>query len=122
MNPEHQEEIQMLTPINNALNEHKDKPEIKVGDPVTALYWSDRCAYYVSKIISPCKIEVQRAECTMKAGTTYYDQEYDIKPNPNGERRVLIKTKAMRYWKEYKSRSTTTYKIGCASEYRDPYF
>lgn len=61
-------------------------PTIEVGMGATQLMWSDRYPYTVTKIMSKNKIQVQEDTYTMKA-----DGSYEIKPNPDGEVKILFK-------------------------------
>lgn len=65
-----------------------------VGLGCTICYYSDRRAATVTKIISPCKIEVRfnRTKCI-----DYYAGEYEILPELEGDSRVFTKRRNG-YW------------------------
>lgn len=82
----------------NQIQEEKVKaikslvPEVGLG--CTICYYSDRRAATITKIITPCKIEVRfnRTKCI-----DYYDGEYEILPELEGVPKVFTKRRNG-YW------------------------
>lgn len=90
------------------------KPEVGMG--ATECLWSDRHAYTVIEVKSPCRIIVQRDKATLVGN--YYAQDYNIERDPNGVTVELIRTK--RGWKQLGAQ--IYYGLGFRSEYEDPSF
>ena len=67
-------------------------PEVGLG--CTVCYYSDRRAATVTKIISPCKIEVT---CNQTRCIDYYDGKYEILPELEGGEKVFTKRRNG-YW------------------------
>lgn len=67
-------------------------PELGLG--CTICYYSDKRAATVTKIISPCKIEVT---CNQTRCIDYYDGKYEILPELEGEEKVFTKRRNG-YW------------------------
>lgn len=67
-------------------------PEVGLG--CTVCYYSDRRAATVTKIISPCKIEVT---CNQTRCIDYYDGKYEILPELEGKEKVFTKRRNG-YW------------------------
>ena len=88
-------------------------PTIEVGMGATQLLWSDRYPYTVTKIMGKNKIQVQEDIYTMQP-----DGSYEIKPNPDGEVKILFKTS--KGWKVLGG--TGYFRVGVRDVYIDPSF
>ena len=88
-------------------------PVIEVGMGATQLLWSDRYPYTITKILSKNKIQVQEDIYALQPNGSY-----EIKSNPDGEVKTLIKTS--KGWKVLGG--TTYFCIGVRDIHIDPSF
>ena len=97
--------------------------KIKVGDGATQGVGSDRYPYTVIKIISPCRIVVQRdhAVRTDKNGISE-SQTYEYFPNSNATEVVITLRRNGRWYQLGQSTKSGAFYIGQRSMYQDPSF
>ena len=97
----------------------KTPAKVYEGMPATKVYWTDRRAAQVTKVLSPKTIEVQ--ECKVKC-LDYYAGEYEI-GKPDGHPDVYTLRKNGKWIKQGASmRSGQQVTLGVASHYIDPHF
>lgn len=117
----------MYGSLQNRILERTVKQEpIEIGDGATHCGYSDRSAYTVVAIEyfktgqrkgQEKAVWVTRDTATVKPGTTYLDQEYDLESNMDGER-LLVKRRK----NGWSTEGGSAFTIGYRSEYRDPHF
>lgn len=106
----------MLTPINQALSQQAETPE--VGGPATIIHWSDRDAATIVKI-TRTQIHVREDRATLVSGSTGSEsQTYTYEPNPDAPVDVFRRTKGGRY----RNSAGNYLRIGYRNTYRDPSF
>jgi len=102
--------------LTNRLMEASAQPAPEVGMGATECMWSDRHAYTIIKLKSPCRILVQRDRATRTDDNGMSEcQSYNYEADPNGSVVELIKTK--KGWKILGGGSY--FLIGVRDEYYD---
>lgn len=91
----------------------------KVGDGCTEYCWTDRHAYTVVEVRSPCRVVVQQDKATRidKNGMSE-SQTYEFTPNPKAGKVLLSRRKDGR-WRRVGSAKGNVFSFGSRDEYRD---